>query len=432
MALLAVAATIVVALLPSQSGSPTAPSLGPADASAAEVAAWIAKGLGSIHSLQGELVWQSNLPLGFDWTSARVSFTLSANGDYRSDAMATGAARRTGATYRKLAVYDAATREYREIVWKTNERITGVDVQNIDQNTPVNLAIGPYAGTSLQADFAPEQMHTYAAVLRSALTSTYPAIRPHPVSFLGRPSWRIVTHFRSIATCTAIVDRVTGLLLDYRTSLKLTGRVWTTELRLIDLRINPPLSPGTFQLSLPAVLRGTGAGQGRVDRINMTLPRQPVASPQTAAAQLGQTLLLPAALPSGFRLAEIDLEPPLTPGPKSSQADNGLVRTVTWPHGAVWGVMLTYERGLQRVIVNLYSLRAQGKWGQVPLPGLKRVTLSSGALAGQKAVIVSPGGNVLQGLSLYVRGAGLGVVLRGDLTASEFVAAANSLEPCAQ
>jgi hypothetical protein len=397
------------------------------------VAAWIAKGLGGIESLEGQLVWRSNMPPQLGWNSARTSFTLSSNGDYRSDAVATGAVRRTGTTYRKLAVYDAAGREFREIVWQADDKVSGVDVLNIDQNTPVNVFIGPYVGVSLQADFGPDELRTYTAAVQSALTTTYPAIRPHTISFMGRPAWRIVSHLAKTSTFTAIVDRTTGLLLDYRTSVRQRGHVWTSELRLTELRIDPPLNPASFQLSLPAVQQGTGAQQtGKVDRFILLVPGQRAPSLQAAASALGLAPLVPTALPGGFHLTEIDLdgvESAPASAPATSTSQNGLVHTVRWPQAPASGVTLVYSRGSQRVVVSESVLARSGDFGHAAPSSWERVRLSSGALAGRSALIAFPGVSAPQGLSLYTRGAGLIVAIGGDLTASQLVATADSLEP---
>lgn len=453
-ALLAVGTAIgAIMFLPARSVPSGGSALGPADASAATVAAWMATGLGSIHSLQGQVVEHSYHSYAghgsaSDW---RINFTLDASGDFRSDAVTSDARGWQGAM-RQLAVYDANDEEFREIVWQVDNgnKVSEVDLQNVDPTLSSIGYIGTLASGLLQAEFTPDELLDYAAGVRSALSDSYPPIRPHPITYLGRPAWRVVTHTGGTMsplrgsmfsqTTVAVVDRATGLLLDYRSSERnrMSDRFpmahQTFELRMTALQVNPPLGPNTFRLDLPAVQPGTGGAQnGRVGRVVLVLPDRRAASLQAVAGALGLAPLLPNALPSGFRLASIDLDSPLLTGQAMQTFSSGrLVRTARWPLGAPDEAIFIYNHGLQRAVVRLVLLRRLGRTFQpfapsVGLPsGGKRVRLTAGVLAGRQVVINFDFLGIGEA-TLFARGAGFSLTIQGDLTSSELVAAANSL-----
>jgi hypothetical protein len=468
-ALLALGAVIgAVLFLPGGPSSSGRGALGPADANAAQVAAWMASGLGAIDSLRGQFVVHSYQGPAAAW-DGRVDFAMSANGDYRSDAVTIDGKGWQSAAHRQLAVYDTTKQEFREIVWQVDGRVSGVDLQNIDPMADPNGPLATLVTARLQTEFTPDELLDYASVVRSTLTDSYPPIRPRPITYLGRPAWRVattsrVTHplpasqrWNQAMRTVAVIDRATGLLLCYSATVATTARIPAVshrdirvpahtvhnfdifELRMTALQVDPQLDATTFELALPAVRSGTGTAQyGRIGRVVLALPEWRVASLQAAASALGQAVLVPKALPGGFRLAAIDVSSPGSPpGPPaaSTLTAGGLIRTARWRRGTAYQATLIYRRGLQTASVRLVSQR---RWSRSPLgllhvvpPGLspsggKLVSLTAGALAGRQAIIsfgFMEGGPGM----LSASGAGLDVGIEGDLTSSELVAAANSL-----
>jgi hypothetical protein len=425
------AAIAALMLLPARSGTPGISALGPENASAAQVAAWMVKGLQAAHSVQGQLLVRNVRPdplQAFDLVSIqRVDFVLTANGDFRTDVTVLKDTSLPHPPKRFLAVYDAAKHEYRQISWRSYDRVTGYLWQGAD---PYDPFASPASSEFHSFDIG--QLQAYAALVRSALITGNPAIHPLETTYLGRPAWKIVAKRSSPLglPMTAIVDRASGLLVFYRLVVPEPtyggSHQEVFELQLTHLQIDAAVDPHAFTLSLPAVRHGSGPhSKGRIDRVIEQSGRTylPLG---VVAGDIGRAPLVPASLPAGYRLEGVATF--VAPAGRGFSLEPGLVQHLPAPTTRRDSVSLTYRRGLERVTVELLpkSILRSSIVTQSHEPGTEQIKLTSGALRGSTAIIRYPLGLwAPQGLA--VSGRGSYVTIEGDLTRAELMAAANSL-----
>lgn len=426
--LVAAAVTAVTTLLPAQSGSPTSPALGPADASAAQVAAWMTKGLAAASSIEGQVLIRSEGPYSRVKRAQRVEridFLGTSEGDFRSDVTILKDTSSPHHLRRLLTTYDARSHVFEAIAWQAFDRIGTVRVTHADPDTSIApMYTMPYSGMS---SYRFTQLSYFATVVRSELLTGWPRIKPHSIVYRGRPAWKIV--FKSIwtsATETAIVDRATGILLYWRTAGRALFGPFEGETIVTRLQVDPTVDRSAFTPALPPVNRGRGrhaAGHVELVKGDAGVRFTQLAGVLSATSKAP---LVPEALPNGFRLLGVACfavrgYPQLLPA--SAHALVMRWRVTARPDS----VVTTYERGLQRVLVSLWPRRLVH--GLVATNAHLRSTtrfvkLSSGALAGQTAELsLNP-----ESLSLSVEGRGYTVWISGDLTPPELIAAANSLQ----
>jgi hypothetical protein len=421
-----------VMLLPARSGSPGSSALGPANASAAQVAAWMVKGLQAAHSIQGQLLVRSVRPhplQTFDLLSIqRIDFVLTANGDFRTDDTVLKDTSLPHPPKRFLAVYDAAKHEYRQTSWRSDDRVTGYLWQGAD---PYDPRVLPASSEFHSFDIG--QLQAYGALVRSALTTGKPPIHPIETTYLGRPSWKIVTKQGSAlgASMTAIVDRASGLLLFYRSVTPEPNyggsHQEVFELQMTSLQIDAAVDRHAFTLALPAVRSGSGPhSKGRIDRVVEQSGRSYVPL-GAVAGDIGRAPLVAGGLPAGYRLDSVPTF--AARALRGWQLAPGLVQVIPAPTTPHDSVSFTYRRGLERVIVEVLPSSLLGSSGAARLGGLgsEQVKLSSGALRGYVATL----GFELRLWApqwLAVSGRGFYVIIQGDLTRAELIAAADSLQ----
>jgi hypothetical protein len=177
------------------------------------------------------------------------------------------------------------------------------------------------------------------------------------------------------------------------------------------VRINQPLAPGLFLP--PAALhlhpgRAIPAGNDRGFR-RLSLAR--------VQRLVGYAPLVPARVPAGYRLADV------TAKPRTAFGSAG---------GSSPLVSLVYRRGLASFTVAIMpdggSALASPGGGAITWGDLRqRLTLAGGALAGSRAdVFIGLWAGTAQ---IFVSGSDtpLDVMIKGDLTRDELVAAAQSL-----
>lgn len=215
---------------------------------------------------------------------------------------------------------------------------------------------------------------SYGAYVRALLDSASPKV--HDIVYDGRPAW----HVDLTTIPNAIVPEFSGdhlqLTVDKQSGIPVLiveskhGIVLQT-LRIEHLTVDPKLPAGEFQLAFPA-----GAEVMRSDDGFRRVPLRRVAT------TVGYRPLVPAWLPDGYRLTQVDVAGhAMATGKEGGNPPSRMV------------VSLSYRYGLDQLLITT-RLRGAGSWsdplaspaGFVDHP--EHVTLTAGALTGTDALIV--------------------------------------------
>jgi hypothetical protein len=313
-----------------------------------------------------------------------------------------GAMGRSSATW----VYDAATQIF------TQARDTGHG--SVDYSRRTNVS--PDSGMRLSVISPFEYVYSAAALVRAAVAEHDPALAVKETSCLGRPAWQ-ASYTRGGWRCTTTVDRATGFPLRYvlaEVARPLTHRhVW----RVVDIRTDVPVDAGSFTIAV-----ADGA------EVETASEYEHFTTPDQLAAQVGYQPFLPSTLPDGSMLAAASTRPDLW-GP------------YTWffPISYPWvdlsklpdnQVRLYYHRGYDWFTVTERPRAGAGIGNPVPAaldkrPGYayRKTVLTAGAFAGKTARTW-----IGDGAILYVQSATYAVEISGDLSPSELLAVAESLQ----
>ena len=260
-----------------------------------------------------------------------------------------------------------------------------------------------------------EYVYSAAAIVRAAVAERDPALEVTMTSCIGRPAWR-GSYAKGGWRRTTTVDKATGFPLRYvlaDVSRPVTHRyVW----RVIDIATDAPADAGSFTITIP--------DGSKVDTAN---EYEHFTTPDDLAARVGYQPLLPAALPDGSVLAA-----------SSTQPDPWGTYNWFFPIPHPWvdlsklpdnEVRLYYHRGYDWFTLTELP-RVGGVGNSVPReldkrPGFayRKTVLGAGAFAGKTARTWMGDGAVL-----YVQNATYAVEISGDLTRSELLAIAMSLQ----
>jgi hypothetical protein len=255
-----------------------------------------------------------------------------------------------------------------------------------------------------------------ATIVRAALAEQDPALTVKSTTFIGRPAWS-ATYTRQGWWHTAVVDKATGLPLRAAVVSVKAPRTQRSVWRVVDLRTDVPVDADTFTLDIP---------QGA--KVEESAEYEHFAAPADLAAKVGYTPLLPTTLPEGADLATSSTQPDpwgpyvwLFPVPVPYVDLSKLPDRLT---------SLYYQCGFDRFTVREWPLPG-GINNSVPAALDKRpafayhkTALTSGAFAGRTARTWMDGG----GVDLYVQTRTFAVLLSGDLTRSDALALAGSLQ----
>ena len=345
---------------------------GPSTASAGRVQAQVRSAFAAARALTGTLV--------FSVPSSRstAKFAIDARGDLRVEIAGAG-----------TAVYDAGTGVVRSL-----ERSAALGGGPFFASMTSGY---PPSGPSLAGDFTQREL---VGAVRSLLAANDP--RVESVTFADRPAWRITLAVEpdprlfEADHVEVTVDRETAMPL--RIVWSASGKT-KASMRVEDLRVDSRLPASEFELAFP---------RGEVLHQDLGYRRVSLAG---ARALVGYYPFVPTRLPTGYRAAEVGAARHVSP------AEGG----ESPPRNAV---ELSFRRGLQQFVVGSQALRGRPR---DPLggPNGDRVTLRGGSLDGRTGEIVVDPRAVPH---LWVAAQGLLVYVAGDLTRSELIDVAESLQ----
>ena len=276
-------------------------------------------------------------------------------------------------------------------------------------------SVSPDSGLRMSMVSPFEYVYSAAAIVRAAVAEQDPALTVKTTSCLGRPAWR-ASYTKGGWRRTTTVDQATGFPLRYvlaEVRRPVTHRyVW----RVIDIRTDVPLDADSFTIAIPE-----GA------EVETASEYEHFTTPDGLAAQVGYEPFLPSALPDGS-----------VPAAASTQPDPWGPYTWFFPISHPWvdlsklpdnQVRLYYHRGYDWFTVTERP-RAGGIGNSVtreldrrPGYAYRKTVLTAGAFAGRTARTWMGDGAIL-----YVQNATYAVEISGDLTRSELLAVAESLQ----
>lgn len=302
-------------------------------------------------------------------------------------------------------VYDAATQTY------TQARDPGAGSLKYLRRTGVS----PDYGMRMSVVSPFEYSYSAAAIVRAALAEHDPALSVRTTSCIGRPAWQ-ASYTKGGWRHAATVDKATGFPLRYVLAdvrRPVTHRfVW----RVIDIATDVPVDAASFTITIP-----DGA------KVDTASEYEHFTTPDKLAAQVGYQPFLPSTLPDGSVLAASSTQPDPW-GPYTWFFPISLISTdySKLPDNEV---RLYYHRGYDWFTVTERP-RAGGIGNSVPgeldkhPPFAYRTTvLGAGAFTGKTARTWMGDGAVL-----YVQNPAYAVEISGDLTRSELLAIASSLQ----
>jgi hypothetical protein len=260
-----------------------------------------------------------------------------------------------------------------------------------------------------------EYVYSAAAIVRAAVAERDPALKVTSTSCIGRPAWQ-GAYTSGGWRRTATVDKATGFPLRYVLAdvrRPVTHRfVW----RVIDMATDVPVDAASFTITIP-----DGA------KVDASSEHEHFATPDKLADKVGYQPLLPSTLPDGSVLAAA-----------STQPDPWGAYNWFFPISHPWvdlsklpdnEVRLYYHRGNDWFTVTELP-RAGGIGNSVPREldkrsgfAYRKTVLQGGAFAGKTARTWMGDGAIL-----YVQNGTYAVEVSGDLTRSELLATAASLQ----
>jgi hypothetical protein len=260
-----------------------------------------------------------------------------------------------------------------------------------------------------------EYVYSAAAIVRAAVAERDPALKVTSTNCIGRPAWQ-GAYTSGGWRRTTTVDKATGFPLRYVLAdvrRPVTHRfVW----RAIDMATDVRVDAASFTIAIP-----DGA------KVDTSSEYEHFATPDQLADKAGYQPFLPSTLPDGSVLAAA-----------STQPDPWGAYNWFFPISYPWvdlsklpdnEVRLYYHRGYDWFTVTELP-RAGGIGNSVPReldrrPGFayRKTVLQGGAFAGKTARTWMGDGAVL-----YVQNGTYAVEISGDLTRSELLAIASSLQ----
>jgi outer membrane lipoprotein-sorting protein len=273
---------------------------------------------------------------------------------------------------------------------------------------------------SRTTDVAPAPLFEYAGgaatVLRAALAEHDPALTVKSVTFLGRPAWT-ASYTRQGWRSTSVVDQATGLPLRYAFVNVKHPRTHRSIWRVVDLKVDVPADASTFAIDIP---------EG--DKVEESDSHEHFAPVGELAAKAGYAPLLPGTLPAGTELAAASTQPdPWGPYTRLFPVPVPWVDFSRLPDRVT---TLYYLRGFDRFVVQEWPLpggignSTPAELDRRPRSFYRKTALTTGAFAGRTARTWLDGNRA----GLYVQKRSFAVLVTGDLTRSDALALAGSLQ----
>jgi hypothetical protein len=257
-------------------------------------------------------------------------------------------------------------------------------------------------------------------------------------TFLGRPAWRAVLHEHIGGSengpdleWRVTVDKATGLVLESVMGTMVVGHSaqeqLTSVFRVTRFEVNPPLPSGWD--SIPE------AGHSRIGIYDGGTR---FGSPETLARRTPVPVLVPGWLPAGYAASDAATmdagEPTVSRGDKAKliYLSRNDPRKYWWRMTAIdtasQQVAVRYRRGFSTFTVTTRPLKkGERPYAKAAPPDAQAATLTRGYLAGLTA-LVSVDPFLGLGPTLALDSGGYRITVNGDLTRSELVAVAESLE----
>lgn len=396
----AIAVAAAVATVFVLTGVPGVHRTAPQTATAQEVATRMAGSLRSLHSLRGAYV--------SDWGEGRTRGTFAADaiGNYRSDSSTTHE-EDVGGRYHGTRIYNAADHVLLDYGW--DKGANGVVKEGtLRTPSPEELAMSGYV-----------PFGSMATLVRAALAEGDPDIRIAETVFEGRAAWRADFTKRvfrdSLRGVTVIVDRATGILLQYQHRDEPHREpAWTYT--VTRLQVDPALPTGLFDIAAPKgvhVVDDTTDAYSSLEEAESRAGYEPLVAAATFAS------FKPAAaatFPRGSTYLQFfSTRPPATSGP-----------------GAATEVVLQYRLGLDSYMIRQALISERDRKALVRqdrrlarAPTYRSEVLRSGAYAGERAETWFS----TLGAFLEVHSPTRCVRISGDLTRRELLSVAASLRP---
>lgn len=258
-----------------------------------------------------------------------------------------------------------------------------------------------------------------ATVVRAALAEQDPKLTVKATTFLGRPAWT-ASYTRGGWRTSSVVDQATGLPLRYAfVSMRhprTQGSVW----RAVDLRTHAPVDEDTFRLDIPA-----GA------QVEESTAYEHFAPVGELAAKVDYEPLVPSVLPEGSGLLAASTQPdPWGPYAWLFPVPVPWVDLSRLPDRTT---SLYYHRRFDRFTVHEWPLpggirnSTPAGLDKRPPDFYRKTALTTGAFAGCVARTWF-NGNGSNGVGLYVQKRSMAVLVTGDLSRSDALALAASLQ----
>jgi hypothetical protein len=312
--------------------------------------------------------------------------------------------------------YDAMGRKSATWVFDT---ATQTFTQAMDTGSGVKYLrwtnVSPDSGMRMSVVSPFEYSYSAAAIVRAAVAEHDPALTVRTTTCLGRPAWQ-ASYTEGGWRHTATVDKATGFPLRYvlaEVRRPVTHRsVW----RAIDIATDVPVDAASFTITIP-----DGA------KVDASSEYEHFTTQDKLAAQVGYQPFLPSSLPDGTALAASSTQPdPWGPYTWFIPVPVPWVDLSKLPDNEV---RLYYHRGYDWFTVTERP-RAGGIGNSVSAaldkrPGFayRKTVLTVGAFAGRTARTWMG-----EGAILYVQNGTYAVEISGDLTRSELLAMAESLQ----
>ena len=259
-----------------------------------------------------------------------------------------------------------------------------------------------------------EYSYSAAAIVRAALAEHDPELTVRATTCLGRPAWR-GSFTKNGWQHTTTVDKATGFPLRYVLADVRSPKTHRSVWRVVDIETDVPVSADTFKVDIPA-----GAP------VESASGYEHFTTSDKIAAQVGYQPFLPASLPDGSELSSASSQP-------NPWGPYGWI----FPFSSPWVDLsklpdtethLYYHRGYDWFTV-MESPRI-GTGNSVPAEldrrppfAYRQTVLTTGSFAGRTARTWMG-----DGATLYVQNGGYAVEVSGDLTRSELLAVAASLQ----
>ncbi len=347
-------------------------------------------------------IWMSTINVEYDGSRTRIetgTFLADQAGDVRVRE-SQGAMGRSSAT----SVYDNSS--------QTLTRARNSSDGSVVYSRTANMSPDYGMRDSVVSPF--EYSYGAATILKAALVENDPAIAVSETTYLGRPAWQ-AAYTEHGWQHTITVDKATLFPLRYVLVATRAPRMSKSVWRVVDIATDVPVTAADFTLDIPA-----GAP------IDSFTEYEHFTTTDQIAANVGYQPFLPAWLPEGSVLASASTLPdPWGPFGWPLRYYGPAVDLSTLPDNETH---LYYHRGYDWFTV-IESPRI-GTANSVPA-GLdqhppfayRKTVLAVGAFAGKTARTWMG-----DGTTLYVQNGAYAVEITGDLTRSEILAVAASLQ----